>query len=87
MTQPFRAGTDDTLGAFLTGILGNLSGRLSELDTAKAAATFAGSLHGQAREHGQSEIWRTTSLPPLKELARLSDRLSDVSYILHEFRS
>ena len=82
--DPFRAGIDDTLGSFLTGILGNLAGRLSELDKAKAAATFAGSLHGQAREHGQSDIWRTTSSPPLKELARLSGRLSDVSCILHE---
>ncbi len=85
MTAPFRAGADDTLGSFLTGILDNLAGRLSELDTAKAAATFAGSLHGQAREHGQSKIWRTTSSPPLKELSRLSERLGDVSCILHEF--
>ena len=85
MTDPFRAGIDDTLGSLLTGVLGNLVGRLSSLDTAKAAATFAGSLHGQVREHGQSEIWRTTSSPPLKDLARLSERLSDVSCILHEF--
>ncbi len=84
MTEPSRAGTDDTLGALLTGVLGNLVGRLSKLDTAKAAATFAGSLHGQARKHHQSDIWRTMSEPPLKDLDKLSDRLGDVSCILHE---
>ena len=84
MTEPVRAGTNDTLGSFLTGVLGNLSGRLSKLETAKATATFAGSLGGQAREHHQSGIWRTMSSPPLKELAKLSERLGDVSCILHE---
>ena len=84
MTEPFRAGADDTLGALLTGVLGNLIGRLSKLETAKATATFAGSLGGQAREHHQFGIWRTMSAPPLKELAKLSERLVDVSCILHE---
>ena len=84
MTEPFGAGADDTLGSLLTGVLGNLVGRLTELQTAKAAATFAGSLHAQACEHRQSEIWRTTSSPPLKELSKLSQRLSDLSSILHE---
>ena len=84
MTEPLRAGTDDTLGALLTGVLGNLVGRLSELDTAKATATFAGSLHGQACEHHQSGIWRTMSSPPLNDLAKLSERLGHVSCILHE---
>ena len=84
MTERSSAGTDDKLGALLVGVLGNLVGRLSGLDTAKAAATFAGSLYNQAREHCQSEIWRTTSSPPLKELTKLADRLHDVSCILHE---
>ena len=84
MTEPVRAGSNDTLGALLTGVLGNLIGRLSKLETAKATATFAGSLGGQAREHHQSGIWRTMSSPPLKELAKLSERLADVSCILHE---
>ena len=84
MTEPVRAGTDDTLGALLTGVLANLLGRLSKLDTAKATATFAGSLGGKAREHHQSGIWRTMSSPPLEELGKLSERLGDVSCILHE---
>ena len=84
MTDPVRAGTDDTLGALLTGVLANLIGRLSKLETAKATATFAGSLGGKAHEHHQSGIWRTMSSPPLKELAKLSERLGDVSCILHE---
>jgi len=84
MTEPSRAGTDNTLGALLTGVLGNLVGRLSRIETAKAAATFAGSLHGQAHEHHQSDIWRTMSSPPLTDLAKLSERLGDVSCILHE---
>ena len=84
MTEPVRAGTDDTLGALLTGVLGNLIPRLSKLETTKAPATFAGSLRGQAREHHQSGIWRTMSSPPLTELAKLSERLGDVSCILHE---
>ena len=84
MTEPVRAGSNDTLGALLTGVLGNLIGRLCKFETAKATATFAGSLGGQAREHHQSGIWRTMSAPPLKELAKLSERLADVSCILHE---
>ena len=84
MTEPVQAGTDDTLGALLTGVLGNLIPRLSRLETTKAPATFAGSLQGQAREHHQSGIWRTMSSPPLTELGKLSERLGDVSYILHE---
>ena len=84
MTEPVQAGTDNTLGALLTGVLGNLIGRLSNLNTAKGAATFAGSLAGQAREHHQSDIWRTMSSPPLKDLSKLAERLTDVSCILHE---
>ena len=84
MTEPVRAGTNDTLGALLTGVLGNLIGRLSKLETTKAPAAFAGSLGGKAREHHQSGIWRTMSSPPLKELAKLAERLVDVSCILHE---
>ena len=84
MTEPVQAGTDDTLGALLTGVLGNLIPRLSRRETTKAPATFAGSLQGQAREHHQSGIWRTMSSPPLTELGKLSERLGDVSYILHE---
>ena len=85
MTEPARAGADDTLGALLTGVLGNLIGRLSKIETAKAAATFAGTLHGQACVHHRSDIWRTISSPPLRDLSKLSERLSDVSSILHEF--
>ena len=84
MAEPARAGTDDTLGALLTGVLGNLIGRLSELDRAKGTATYAGNLAGQAREHHQSDIWRTMSSPPLKDLSCLAERLGDVSCILHE---
>ena len=78
------SGDVDTLGALLTGILGNLVTRLGDIKNAKAAATFAGSLADQAREHLQSEIWRTSSSPPLQALADLSARLDDVVCILHE---
>ena len=84
MTEPLSAGSNDTLGALLTGVLGNLVGRMSKIDTAKATATFAGNLHAQAREHHQSDIWRTMSSPPLADLAKLAERLRDVSSILHE---
>ena len=84
MTEAVRAGTDDTLGALLMGVLGNLVGRLYKLDTAKTAATFAGNLRGKACEHRQSAIWRTISSPPLTDLAKLSERLDDMSCILHE---
>ena len=84
MTEPLRGCADDTPGSLLTGVLGNLVGRLSTLQGSKAAATYAGALQGQASNHRQSEIWRTTSSPPLKELSNLSERLSDVSCILHE---
>jgi hypothetical protein len=78
---------DDTLGALLTGVLGNLVPRISKLASdggTKGAATFAGSLAEQARDHQQSNIWRTTSAPPLKKLCALAERLDDISCILHE---
>lgn len=81
------AGKDDTLGALLTGVLGNLLRRMSKLpgeEGAKAAATFAGSLAAQAREHEKSAIWRTTAQPPLRELGMLAERLNDAASILHE---
>ena len=84
MTEPLGAAAEDTLGRLLSGVLGNLVGRLSQQETARATATFAGSLHGKACEHYRSHIWRTMSSPPLRELGNLSDRLRDVSFILHE---
>ena len=88
MTSPKGdAGVNDTLGALLTGILGNLVPRMGEVlnyQNAKAAATFAGSLAEQAREHHKSDIWRTTASPPLGELAAIAVRLDDVACILHE---
>ena len=85
MTEPARAGTADTLGALLTGVLGDLVRRLSKIETAKAAATIAGTLHGQACVHHRSDIWRAMSSPPLRDISKLSERLADVSSILHEF--
>ncbi len=88
MTEPTHGdGVDDTLGALLTGVLGNLVRRLSKIpgeEGAKGAATFAGSLAAQAQDHKQSDIWRTMSSPPLNELAALSERLCEVACILHE---
>ena len=87
MTMPAGGGANDTLGALLTGLLGNLLGRLIRIpgdEGAKGAATFAGSLAAQAQEHRQSTIWRTMSEPPLRELAALAKRLDDVASILHE---
>ena len=85
MTEPGLGGHgDDTLGALLTGVLGNLLPRLGDIKKAKGTATFAGSLAAQAREHQQSDIWRVSPKPPLKELSDLANRLDDVSRILHE---
>jgi hypothetical protein len=88
MTTPaLGAGNDDSLGALLTGALGNLlprMNRISEEGGAKGTATFAGSLAAQAQEHEQSAIWRTIAEPPLRELGALRERLSDVACILHE---
>lgn len=89
MTQPAsNAGEDDSLGALLTGILGNLMRRMNQVSgegNPKSAAIFAGSLAIQARDHEQSHIWRTSLNPPRKELLALAERLTQVSYILHEF--
>ena len=87
MTMPAGGSTNDTLGALLTGLLGNLLGRLIRIpedEGAKGTATFAGSLAAQAQKHEQSAIWRTMSEPPLRELAALAKRLDDVASILHE---
>ncbi len=89
MTKPAdNAGHDDSLGALLSGILGNLMGRMGKISgdgNPKATATFAGSLAGQANEHEKSLIWRTSLSPPQKELKALAERLMHVSYLLHEF--
>ncbi|MBT2970337.1 MAG: hypothetical protein KME56_11435 [Candidatus Thiodiazotropha sp. (ex Ctena orbiculata)] len=89
MTQPAsNAGEDDSLGALLTGILGNLMRRMNQVTgegNPKATASFAGDLASQAYTHEQSHIWRTSLNPPRKELLVLADRLTHVSYILHEF--
>lgn len=87
MTVPVAGvGEEDTLGALLTGVLGNLMRRMSETpgEGTKAMATFAGSLAAQALAHQQSAIWRTSSKPPIQEFRALRKRLSDVSCILHE---
>jgi hypothetical protein len=72
----------------LTGILGNLMGRMNQVSgegNPKSAAIFAGSLASQARDHEQSHIWRTSLNPPRKELLALAERLVQASNILHEF--
>ena len=88
MTTPAQgAGNDDSLGALLTGVLGNLVRRMNHITDeggAKGVATFAGSLAAQALEHEQSAIWRTSSEPPLRELGALRERLGDLACILHE---
>ena len=85
MTEPAQGGQgDDTLGALLTGVLGNLLLRLGDIEKGKGTATYAGNLAAQAREHARSDIWRVSPKPPLTQLSDLADRLSDVSRILHE---
>ena len=84
MTEPHNAESNDSLGALLTSVLGNLVERMSKIDMTKAPATFAGELHGQACAHYGSAIWRTMSSPPLAHLDKLAKRLNDVSSILHE---
>ncbi len=78
---------DDRLGSLLASVLDNLVPRMCKIppeSDAKAAAGFTSGLAAQAREHGRSEIWRTTPSPPLDELAALAERLDDVACILHE---
>jgi DNA-binding transcriptional ArsR family regulator len=88
MTAPTQgASNDDTLGALLTGVLGNLIRRISQLQTEggrKGMATFAGSLSAQAEEHKKSPIWRTNLDPPLHELDAMRERLSAIASILHQ---
>ena len=85
MTEPAKGGGgDDTIGALLTGVLGNLLLRLGDIEGFKATATYAGSLAAQAREHARSDIWRVSPNPPSRHLSDLADRLTDVSRILHE---
>ena len=78
---------NNTLGALLTGVLGNLAPRMNKLPSdggIKGAAVFAGNLAGQARNLEQSNIWRTTSTPPTKKVNALAERLVEVSWVLHE---
>jgi hypothetical protein len=85
---PKAAGESDTLGALLTGVLGNLMPRMGKIfsdNNVKSAAVFSGDLAAQAREHKKSDIWRTISNPPLTKLEALAERLFNISCILHEF--
>lgn len=78
----------DTIGALLTGILGNLLGRLHKLTAesgVNATAAFAADLAEQARSHTNSAIWRTVSNPPTDQLQSLARRLADAASILREF--
>jgi len=78
---------DDQLGTLLTGILGNLLGRIiktPDTEKPKGVAMFSASLAIQAQESVQSDIWRACIKPPLQELKVLVVRLSNLSYILHE---
>jgi hypothetical protein len=77
---------EDTLGALLSGILDNLMRRMNQTpgEGTKGTATFAGSLSARAHDHQPSDLWRTSSKPPLRELDALRERLSDVACILHE---
>ncbi|AHK04647.1 MULTISPECIES: hypothetical protein [Rhizobium/Agrobacterium group] len=78
----------DTLGALLTGILGNLIGRMNKVTAesgVKATAAFAADLAEQARSHANSAIWRTVPNPPMDQLRSLARRLADVASILREF--
>lgn len=88
MTTPAEgAGKDDPLGALLIGILKNLVERVIKVpsqERAKAVAVYAGELASQAQERAQSEIWRTMSEPPLREISAMSERLKCLSDILHE---
>ena len=85
--HPNGTDTENRLGALLLDVLNNLVPRIMPITVsknAKAPATFAGSRSARAREYVKSEIWRTTSTPPLKELTALAERLNDVACILHE---
>ncbi len=89
MTTPAKNKNDkDSLGALLTGVLGNLILRMNKVSgdgNPKATATFAGNLSDHARNQEQSPIWRTHLAPPLSELNALAGRLKSISYLLHEF--
>lgn len=79
--------SDDTLGALLTGVLGNLVSRIRKLSDEqgpKGLASFGCNLAEQARTHRASDIWRMTASPPTRELEKLADRLQNVGFILHE---
>ena len=87
MENTVCTGAEIRIGALLTSVLTNLVPRIAHVEAtgnAKAPATYAGSRSALAREYAESEIWRTTSTPPLRELTALADRLYDVSCILHE---
>ncbi len=88
MTTPnTEVAQDDQLGTLLTGILGNLLGRIiktPDVERPKGVAMFSANLAIQARENEQSDIWRACTKPPLQELKALAARLTDLSYILHE---
>ena len=85
-----EAGEDDSLGALLVGILGNLIKRLPNFspgeDIDNGVAVFASDLACQAEEYEDSAIWRVIKNPPLKELGLIKTRLIALSNVLHELR-
>ncbi len=83
MTEPAEISETDDIGDLLISTLTNLLFRLNKRESVGATATFAGGLAVQARDHSDSDMWRTMPTPNTK-LAVLSNRLDDVACVLHE---
>ncbi|MDT7043668.1 hypothetical protein [Candidatus Nitronereus thalassa] len=82
-----EASEEDSMGALLSGILGNLVPRILKFPAekgTKGAAEFAGSLASDAISQIKSSVWRTINKSPKSELEMLANRLRHLSHILHE---
>ena len=87
-SQSNDSAAPDTLGALLTGVLGNLVPRLVKQpgdNGLKGLACFANDLAHQADNHAASSIWRVHGAPPTKALLALASRLRSISAICHEW--
>jgi hypothetical protein len=77
----------DRLTGVISGLLSNLSTRMGKVvpgEKCKSEAVYAGDLAQDFLAQRTLKIWSFISSPPIEQLTKLSKRIEDVSYILHE---
>jgi len=77
----------DRLTGVISGLLSNLSNRMGKVtpgEKCKSEAVYAGDLAQDFLAQRTLKNWSFISSPPVEQLNKLSKRVEDISFILHE---